>query len=55
MTHQLDILRDDPKRLAESHREAARTELINPYYPMKQRQERHDYYMALAEQMEQRA
>lgn len=52
MATQLDLYRDDPKRIAEAYREAAQTELINPNFNYDERQKRHDYYVAEAARME---
>lgn len=49
---QLDLLRDDPARLAAAYREAAQSELINPHFPPDVRQVRHDHYAGIAARIE---
>ena len=43
-----DLFRDSPARIAEAYRQAAASELVNPYYTTAERQARHDYYAAMA-------
>ena len=50
--NQLDILRDDPKRLAQANRVAADTALRDVQFDEAERKRRHDYYMAEAERLE---
>ena len=45
---QPDLYRDSPARMAEAYRQAAQTELVNPFYTHAERQARHDYYAAKA-------
>lgn len=49
---QLDLLRDNPTRLAAAYREAAQSELMNPHFPAEVRQARHDHYAAIATRIE---
>lgn len=48
MSAQLDLYRHSPDRLAETYRQAAQTELMNPHYTLAERQRRHDYYAEIA-------
>lgn len=50
--NQLDVFRDDPKRLAKAWRTAAETALTDIQFSPDERQERHDYYMAEARKLD---
>lgn len=52
---QLDLLDDDPRRLAEANRVAAQTAAVNPYFSREEREERAAHYLAEAERLEQLA
>lgn len=53
-TGQLDLLRDDRARLAAAYRQAAESELMNPYFAADERQARHDHYAEIAAELERR-
>ncbi len=52
---QLDLYRHDPIRIALAYREAAESELINPYFQPEDRRKRHDYYLGEAQRIERQA
>ena len=52
---QLDLYQRSPQRLAQAHRIQAETWLHNPYWPMSERQKRHDYDMQQADRIEREA
>lgn len=49
---QLNLYRDDPFAIARAYREAAETELRNPYFQPEVRRMRHDYYLSEAQRIE---
>lgn len=49
---QLDLYRDDPRRIAAAHRIAAETERFNPYFPESERERRAAHHIAEAERLE---
>jgi hypothetical protein len=52
MTAQLDVFRDDPKRIAQAWRVAAETALHDVQFTDAERQKRHAYYLAEAERLD---
>lgn len=52
---QLDLLDDDPRRLAEANRVAAQTAAVNPYFSRAEQQEHAAHYLAEAERLDQLA
>lgn len=52
MSAQLDVFRDDPKRLAQAWRVAADTALRDVQFTDDERKTRHDYYLAEAQRLE---
>lgn len=51
-TDQLDLLDDDPRRLAEANRVAAQTATVNPYFSPAEQREHAAHYLAEAERLE---
>ena len=53
--NQLDVFRDDPKRIAAAWRVQADTALRDVQFTERERQERHAYYLGVAEKLEREA
>ncbi|MCD9046784.1 hypothetical protein [Luteimonas sp. MHLX1A] len=51
-TNQLDLYRDDPRRIAQAWRTAAETALRNPFHTEAERRARHAYYSEQATRLE---
>lgn len=51
---QLDLYRNSPDRMAQAYRTAAESALVDPHFPQKVRQQRHDHYITKARELEER-
>lgn len=53
--NQLDVFRDDPRRIAAAWRASADHALQDVQFSERERKERHDYYAAKADELERAA
>lgn len=52
---QMDLYRHAPEQMAKAYRESAATALVDPHFTARERQRRHDHYIAKAHELERKA